>query len=58
MDRKIKIKIAKDGKVEVDSSVFEDCRDIAEQFKKLLGEMEEFSIKDDTAREEEERLKI
>jgi len=58
MDRKIKIKIAKDGRVEVDSSVFEDCQEIAEQFKELLGEMEEFSIKDDAAHEGDEMLKI
>jgi len=58
MDRKIKIKITKDGKVEVDSSVFEDCRDIADQLKRLLGEVEEFTIKDETVPEEDERLKL
>jgi len=58
MDKKIKIKIRKDGKVEVDSSVFEDCRDIADQLKRLLGEVEEFTIKDETVPEEDERLKL
>ena len=58
MDRKIKIKITRDGKVEVDSTVFEDCRDIADQLKRLLGEVEEFTVKDETAPEEDEKLKL
>ena len=58
MDRKIKIKITRDGKVEVDSTVFEDCRDIADQLKRLLGEVEEFTVKDETVPEEDERLKL
>ena len=58
MNRKIKIKITKDGKVEIDSSVFEDCKEVAEKLKTVLGQVEEFSIKEETAAEEEERLKI
>lgn len=58
MDRNIKIRITKDGKVEVDSSVFKDCMDIADQLKKLLGKIERVDVKDETELVSEERLKI
>ncbi|HAS16661.1 MAG: hypothetical protein A2Y48_00760 [Nitrospirae bacterium RIFCSPLOW2_12_42_9] len=58
MDRQIKIRITKDGKVEVDSSVFKDCMDIAEQLKKLLGKIEKVDVKDESELISEERLKI
>ena len=46
MDRQIKIKITPDGKVEIDSSVYKDCKDIAEHLTKLLGQIESFTEKD------------
>ncbi|MDH4130144.1 MAG: hypothetical protein OEV44_15425 [Spirochaetota bacterium] len=58
MNRKIKIKITKDGKVEIDSSIFEDCKDVAEKLKNILGQVEEFSVKEESDMEEDERLKI
>lgn len=58
MNRQIKIKITKDGKVEVDSSVFKDCTEVANQLKKLLGNIERFDVKDETEIEGEERIKI
>jgi hypothetical protein len=56
MDREIKIKITPEGKVEIDSSVFEDCKEVAAHFSNLLGNVEEFSVKDE--HEVNERLKI
>lgn len=47
MDKEIKIKIGADGKVEIDSTVFEDCKDIGEHFAKILGTVESFVEKDD-----------
>ena len=47
MDREIRIRITKDGRVEIDSSVFKDCKDVAEQLVKHLGEIEKFVEKDD-----------
>ena len=47
MDKTIKIKITPDGKVEIDSTVFEDCKDIGEHFAKSLGKVESFVEKDD-----------
>lgn len=58
MNRQIKIKITKDGKVEVDSSVFKDCTEVANQLKKLLGNIERFDVKEETEIEGEERIKI
>lgn len=57
MDRQIKIRITKDGKVEVDSSIFKDCMDIAEKLKHLLGSIEKVNVKDETEFVEE-RIKI
>ena len=48
MDRQIKIRITKDGKVEVDSSVFQDCMDVAGKLKDLLGSVEKIDVKDET----------
>lgn len=58
MDRQIKIKITKDGKVEIDSSIFNDCTEVAEQLKKVLGKVEKFDVKDETEAYTYERLKI
>lgn len=58
MNRQIKIKINKDGKVEVDSSVFKDCTEVANQLKKLLGNIERFDVKEETEIEAEEKIKI
>ncbi len=58
MDRQIKIKITKDGKVEVDSSVFKDCMDVANKLKDLLGNVEKIDVKDETEIALEKKLKI
>lgn len=58
MDRQIKIKITKDGKVEIDSSIFHDCTEVAEQLKKVLGKVEKFDVKDELEIDSYERLKI
>ncbi|MBE9502592.1 MAG: hypothetical protein IME96_00270 [Proteobacteria bacterium] len=46
MDKEIKIKITPDGKVEIDSTVFSDCKEIADHLAKVLGKVEKFSIKE------------
>ncbi len=58
MDKKIKIKITSDGKVEIDSTVFNDCKDVANHLTRLLGMVEKFDVKDETEAEAEERIKI
>lgn len=47
MDRQIRIRITKDGKVEVDSTIYNDCKEVAEHLTKVLGEMESFTEKDE-----------
>ncbi len=47
MDRQIRIRIAKDGKVEIDSSVYTDCKGVAEHLTKNLGKVESFVEKDE-----------
>ena len=56
MDREIRIRITKDGKVEIDSTVFNDCKDVAEHLTRHIGKVEEFYEKDD--RDTEVRVKI
>ncbi len=56
MDRQIRIRITADGKVEIDSSVFNDCKEIAEHLTKVLGKIESFTEKDELDREV--RIKI
>ncbi len=56
MNREIKIKITTDGKVEIDSSVFKDCKEAAEHLTKVLGKIEIFSEKSEM--DMEERIKI
>lgn len=46
MDKKIQIKIMPDGKVEIDSTVFEDCKELGAHFAKILGTVESFVEKD------------
>ena len=58
MDRQIKIKITKDGKVEVDSSVFKDCMEVAGKLKDILGRVEKIDVKDETEIALEKKLKI
>ncbi|OGW43677.1 MAG: hypothetical protein A2132_01885 [Nitrospirae bacterium RBG_16_43_11] len=58
MDRHIKIKITKDGKVEVDSSVFTDCMDVANKLKDLLGSVERIDVKDETEIAPDRNLRI
>ncbi len=58
MNKKIKIRITKDGKVEVDSTVFTDCKEVADKLKELIGTIEEFVEKEETGLEEEGRIKI
>lgn len=56
MDREIRIRIAADGKVEIDSTIFEDCKDVADHLAGVLGKVESFSEKDDL--DTEKRIKI
>ncbi|MEK6531174.1 MAG: hypothetical protein AABZ23_01620 [Deltaproteobacteria bacterium] len=56
MDREIRVRITRDGRVEIDSSVFKDCKDVAEQLTKELGKVESFVEKDHL--DKEVRLKI
>ncbi len=56
MDREIRIRIAADGKVEIDSTVFEDCREVADHLARVLGKVESFTEKD--ALDTEKRIKI
>lgn len=50
MDREIRIKVTPNGKVEIDSSVFKDCKEIAEHLTKILGKIESFTEKDELDR--------
>lgn len=56
MDRQIRIRITKDGKVEIDSSVYKDCKEVAEHLTKNLGSVESFKEKDEF--ESEIKVKI
>lgn len=46
MDRQIRIRITPDGKVEIDSSVYTDCKEVAEHLTRNLGKIESFLEKD------------
>ncbi len=56
MPREVKIKITPDGKVEIDSTIFEDCQDVSKHLSDLLGKIEKFEIKDE--HDTHERIKI
>ena len=56
MDREIRIRITPDGKVEVDSSIYTDCKEVAEHLAKVVGRVESFAEKDDL--DTVERIKI
>ena len=56
MDKEIRIRIAADGKVEIDSTVFEDCKEIADKLSSVLGKVESFTEKD--SHDTDERIKI
>ena len=47
MDKQIRIRILPDGKVEIDSSVYTDCKEIARLLTKNLGTVESFEEKDE-----------
>lgn len=51
MDREIRLKIGNDGKVEIDSTIFEDCKEVAEHLTRVLGKAESFMEKDPLDRE-------
>jgi hypothetical protein len=53
MGREIKIKISPDGNVEIDSSIFKDCKEVADHLSKVLGKVEHFIEKDELDSEEE-----
>ncbi len=56
MTKEIKIKITTDGKVEIDSTVFNDCKEVAQHLSKVLGKVELFTIKEE--HEDAEKLKL
>ena len=56
MDREIRIRITPDGKVEVDSSIYTDCKEVAEHLAKVVGKVESFTEKDEL--DSEVRIKI
>ncbi|VAV82835.1 hypothetical protein MNBD_DELTA01-814 [hydrothermal vent metagenome] len=56
MGKEIKIKITPEGKVEIDSTVFDDCKSVADHLAKILGRVEKFSVKEDD--ELDELIKI
>ena len=56
MNREIRINITADGKVEVDSTIYKDCKEVAEHLAKVIGKVESFMEKDDI--DSEERIKI
>ena len=58
MSREIKIRITKDGKVEIDSSIYKDCKDVAEHLTKNLGKMESFMEKSEDLFESAVKVKI
>jgi len=47
MDKSIRIRITKNGQVEIDSTVFSDCKSVADQLSAHLGKVEKFEEKDD-----------
>lgn len=51
MDREIRIKITTDGKVEIDSTVFKDCKEVAQHLTKVIGKAESFTEKEEFDRE-------
>ncbi|MBI5642198.1 MAG: hypothetical protein HY954_01840 [Deltaproteobacteria bacterium] len=57
MDRQIKIRITTDGRVEIDSTIYKDCKDVADHLAKILGKVESFSEKDEFL-EREIKLKL
>ncbi len=57
MNKEIKIKITPDGKVEIDSTVFTDCKDVAAHFTKILGNPDVYNEKDDIDIAEEIKIR-
>lgn len=58
MGKEIRIRITPEGKVEIDSTVFEDCKDVAEHLTKNLGRIESFSEKDEFDTTERIKLEV
>ena len=56
VDREIRIKISPEGKVEIDSSVYSDCKEVADHFAEILGKVELITVKDDL--DSESKIKI
>ena len=51
MDREIRIRINTHGKVEIDSTVFKDCKEVAQHLTKVIGKAESFTEKEELDRE-------
>lgn len=51
MDKEIRIRITPEGKVEIDSTVFEHCKEVADLLTRHLGEVESFIEKDEFSSE-------
>jgi len=56
MSKEIRIRITPDGKVEVDSTVFTDCTEVANHLADILGKVESLTIKDEVDEGEEIRI--
>ncbi|HLE08428.1 MAG TPA: hypothetical protein VI914_02210 [Thermodesulfobacteriota bacterium] len=56
MGKEVRIRITPDGKVEVDSSIFKNCKEVAEHLSKILGKVELFTEKEEL--DTEERIKL
>lgn len=56
MDREIRIKITTDGKVEIDSTIFKDCKEVAQHLTKVIGKAESFTEKEELDREVRVRI--
>ena len=56
MSKEIRIRITPDGKVEIDSTVFKDCTEVANHLAGILGKVESLTIKDEVDVGEEIRI--
>ncbi len=58
MNKEVRIKINTDGKVEIDSNIFKNCKEVSDHLAKILGKVENFYIKDEMDTEEKVTIDI